>query len=166
MPTGVYDHSHRVKPLAERFWEKVDKDGLVPEHRPGLGPCWIWLGSFRGGYGRFFIRMDPGRKTVKEDAHRVSYELSVGPIPEGRELDHLCRNRGCCNFNHVEPVTRGVNVKRGWEAGRKPPARITRCKQFGHPLTGRNLIFEKKTGYRRCRKCRLSYNREKRKVSV
>lgn len=161
MPKGVFDHSHLRKSLAERFWAKVDKSGPIPEHRPDLGPCWIWLGSFRGKYGRCFVRLDPGRKTVKSDAHRVSYELNVGPIPEGKELDHLCRNRGCCNYAHVEPVTRAVNLQRSPLIGRtrKP---VTHCDN-GHPLAGGNVIVEKKTGYRRCRECRLKYQREYRK---
>ncbi len=46
MPTGTYDRVHLRRPLAERFWEKVNKGGPVPEHRLDLGPCWLW-GAFR-----------------------------------------------------------------------------------------------------------------------
>lgn len=155
MPKGVFDHSHLRKPLAERFWAKVDKNGPISEHRPDLGPCWVWLGSFRGRYGRVFVRSNPDRTTVKEDAHRVSYKLCVGPIPDGKELDHLCRNRGCCNFAHVEPVTRSVNLQRSPLIGRTAK-RVTHCDN-GHPLSGDNVMTDKKTGYRRCRICRKRY---------
>src|SRR6185312_13183624 len=83
----------------ERFWAKVDKDGPEPEHRPDLGPCWLWTtGRFSGavgGYGQFW-RCE-GQNL---HAHRVAYELLVGPIPYGLHLDHLCRVRHCVNPKH------------------------------------------------------------------
>lgn len=78
-------------------------------------------------------------------AHRVVYETVVGPVPEGLELDHLCRNRGCVNPAHLEPVTHQENMRRGhW--GMK-----THCPQ-GHPYEGDNLVRD---GHSRiCRWCR------------
>jgi endogenous inhibitor of DNA gyrase (YacG/DUF329 family) len=75
--------------------------------------CWLWTGSTRGGYGRFKIA------TVTQEAHRASYELYVGPIPDGLQLDHLCRNRSCINPAHLEPVTCAENIRRGL-AGKGP----------------------------------------------
>lgn len=73
----------------DRFWEKVDKSG----------ECWLWTAyTTKKGYGQTHI----GGKT--KYAHRVAYELSVGPIPDGKELDHLCRNRACVNPDHLDPV--------------------------------------------------------------
>lgn len=76
--------------------------------------CWLWSGQLtngaRGGYGRFVFKH---RRTV---AHRVSYELFVGAVPEGLELDHLCRVRRCVNPAHLEPVTRAENSRRAWVA--------------------------------------------------
>lgn len=77
--------------------------------------CWLWQGatSAKSGYGRIRVgsRLDDSVKTVQ--AHRLSYELHVGPIPEGLDLDHLCRNRACVNPDHLEPVTHIVNCHRG-----------------------------------------------------
>lgn len=83
---------------ADRFWEKVNRTGL----------CWEWTGCLTTqGYGQF--RLD-GRN---EGAHRVAWTWFFGPIPEGREMDHLCRNRGCVRPSHLEPVTRKENTDRG-----------------------------------------------------
>ncbi len=96
----------------ERFWPYVDKHGPVPEYCPRLGPCWIWLaGTIPSGYGSFG-RGGGGNSGV---AHRFAYELLVGPIPEGLDLDHLCYVTLCVNPTHLDPVTRSENVRRQWE---------------------------------------------------
>jgi hypothetical protein len=70
--------------------------------------CWRWKGGQNGpGYSMFWL---DGQMRY---AHRLVYELLVGPIPEGLELDHLCRNRACVNPAHLEPVTHSLNVLRG-----------------------------------------------------
>lgn len=134
--------------LLERFWSKVDKNGPVPAYRPALGPCWIWTARCRP-YGVFSLpRVLGALKTVY--AHRFAYELLVGPIPEGLELDHLCRVPRCCNPAHLEPVTRRENQRRGFG----PPgvnARKTHCLR-GHPFEGSNLIVLRRGG-RCCRLC-------------
>lgn len=91
-----------------RFESKVNRDGPVSA---ALGSrCWVWTPPLRpDGYGQFWVA-SKGRAIV---AHRWSYEHHVGPIPEGLTLDHLCRNRSCVNPTHLEPVTRGENVRRG-----------------------------------------------------
>ncbi|HEY8766071.1 MAG TPA: HNH endonuclease signature motif containing protein [Dehalococcoidia bacterium] len=76
----------------------------------GLFGCWPWTGVIHPlGYGHVNI---PGTRNPQM-AHRASYEFFVGPIPDGLELDHLCRNRGCVNPSHLEPVTHLENVRRG-----------------------------------------------------
>jgi hypothetical protein len=70
--------------------------------------CWTWLGADDGhGYGAVRIA------GATQKAHRVVYQEQVGPIPDGLDLDHICRNRKCVNPAHCEPVTRAVNLRRG-----------------------------------------------------
>lgn len=72
--------------------------------------CWTWTGALTEGYGR--IKWG-GRLDM---AHRVVYAILVGPVPDGLQLDHLCRNRACVNPAHLEPVTQAVNMQRAAEA--------------------------------------------------
>ncbi len=105
--------------------------------------CWPWLGArTKKGYGTF--RKD-GRTHY---AHRVAYEKSVGPIPEGLTIDHLCGNKICVNPAHLDVVTRGENIRR-WAAT------ITHCPQ-GHPYDDENTCV-RVDGQRDCRSC----NRER-----
>lgn len=98
--------------------------------------CWQWKSLRSGdGYGRV-------RHQKKDQlAHRVVYELLVGPIPEGLTLDHLCRNRGCVRPAHLEPVTLAENTRRGQGMSARN-ARKTHCLN-GHALTSENLDFRR-----------------------
>lgn len=131
-----------ARPLEERFWEKVNR----------TESCWLWTGSQHPlGYGRIGV----GR-TIRL-AHRVSYELLVGPIPDGLELDHLCRTPACVRPDHLEPVTHAENMRRGYGAsGRNYRARA--CKS-GHPWTPENTHYRKGSGSRYCRACARLNNR-------
>lgn len=122
-------------------------DLLMSKVHLAPGGCWDWTGALdRGGYGRTWS----WTKVVA--AHRLSYELRVGPIPVGLDLDHLCRNRRCVNPDHLEPVTRRENVLRG-EGPSGQAARRTHC-PTGHALEGDNLLPAKLLkGKRECRKC-------------
>lgn len=96
-----------------RFWSNVNQDGPVPVYAPHLGPCWLWRGRPEAnGYG--VLKVDG--KSRK--AHRYSYELLVGPIPEGLEIDHLCRVKNCVRYTHLEAVPPLENQRRAAEARR------------------------------------------------
>jgi len=105
------------------------------------GGCWEWTGwKDRRGYGGFDIR--PRRPGQSAFAHRFAYEYYVGPIPEELELDHLCRNTGCVNPEHLEPVTHAENVRRAF-------ADQTHCKR-GHEFTPENTYSPPGHPTRRC----------------
>lgn len=119
--------------------------------------CWPWLaGISNDGYGKFFIN---GKQT---GAHRAAYELWVGTIPEGLELDHLCRNRSCVNPNHLEPVTKRENTRRGFSPWVEN-ARKTHCPK-GHEYNQRNTysLPHKIDANRYCRMCKLEQTVSKR----
>lgn len=131
----------RKRTLAERLRAAVN---IAPNG------CWEWQGGKSGwGYGRLYVR---GRMQV---AHRASFEEFVGPIPVGREVDHLCRNPCCINPAHLEAVTHKENVLRG-NGTAAQNARKTHCAQ-GHELTEANIIRE--CGRRLCRQCTLARRR-------
>lgn len=82
------------------------------------------------------------------DAHRVSYEATRGRIPEGMQLDHLCRVPACVNPDHLDPVPQGTNIARG-----KKRDLYTHCPE-GHEMTEKNTYRIPSTGGRTCRQCR------------
>lgn len=137
------------------FWARVNKDGPIPERRPDLGPCWLWLGAKTGnGYGLFW----DGIRLVA--AHRWRYQQVHGPLDKSITLDHLCRARSCVNERHVEPVTNRVNVLRGVGVSAEN-ARKTHCLR-GHELTGENVYL--RGNRRHCRQCRLERERNERRA--
>lgn len=115
--------------------------------------CWEWTGAGdKGNYGQLMI----GGVVTKP--HRVVYTIIKGEIPDGLELDHLCRNTRCVNPDHLEPVTHKENVARGQSISAMYAAR-THCPQ-GHELSGDNLgRAEMRRGYRSCVICRRARER-------
>lgn len=152
------DPNYQKPTVEERFWEKMDKSG----------GCWLWTASTStSGYGHFRYQ---GK--IRE-AHLVSYMLCVGPIPEGKQLDHTCHtndrtctggvgclHRRCVNPDHLEPVTSLENSQRG-NSGAHLRSR-TQCPQ-GHEYTEANTYYAKRAnGYNRmCRECGRTRRRER-----
>lgn len=123
----------------------------IPEPNTG---CWLWTASkLPQGYGQFFAA---GRRQL---AHRWAYEAAVGPVPEGLELDHLCRTRQCVNPQHLEPVTGRENRRRGMS----PPARCARQTHcvHGHPFDDANT-YRPPSGERKCKTCRRAVDSKRR----
>lgn len=123
----------------------------IADRIDATGDCWEWTGGTSpAGYGKAGTRL----------AHRLVYEMLVGPIPEGLTLDHLCRNRVCVNPDHLEPVTLADNVRRGYGlAGRW---RNTHCKQ-GHPFDQVNTAYPVRSNgkvRRACRACDRAWHRK------
>ena len=109
--------------------------------------CWVWTGANNGvGYGV----VGRGGREGQTYVHRVMYEYHRGPIPDGLILDHLCRNRGCANPSHLEPVTHRENLRRGFGVT-GINARKTVCAQ-GHPFDEANT-YVYASGARSCRAC-------------
>lgn len=132
--------------LIPAFWQRT----TIPACTNAAESCWLWSGSrTNNGYGVLSWR-DPGRKGRSMAAHRFAYRLLVGEIPQGLELDHLCRVRDCVNPAHLEPVTRDENMRR---AGARPWwSKISRCKR-GHEMTPENTYVRPDNGHRQCVAC-------------
>jgi hypothetical protein len=140
----------RAKSLEERFWAKVDKRG--PDD------CWSWRGWHNNdsGYGRLDVQVSGVRRKLY--AHRIVYELERGSIPDGFQIDHLCRNRGCVNPAHLEAVTQRTNILRGTGFSARN-ARKTHCPQ-GHALTPDNVYSRPlEPNFRTCLTCQNARNR-------
>ena len=118
----------------------VEAEHASRQGRPVQEPCWIWPGAptKTGGYGRATVG------GCQQYAHRASYEFFVGPVPDGLEIDHLCKNRMCINPRHLEAVSHQENMRRGRFA------QATHCK-YGHPFDADNT-YVYGTG-RYCRAC-------------
>lgn len=138
--------------LLERIEARIER---VP-----FSTCWYWVGGSNGeGYGQLSI---DGRS---RSVHRLLYEASIAKIPDGKELNHLCEIKCCCNPAHLEAVTHAENMlyssrKRTWV--HNSAANQTHCKH-GHPLSGSNLRMA--CGKRRCVICNKKWQKEWRERS-
>lgn len=111
--------------------------------------CWTWLGKRQGeNYGAFSFaegEHPDGLRTMY--AHRYLYELFVGPIPDGYQVDHLCHNPTCCNPEHLDAVPQRENLRRRHKLCRK-----------GHSMEGHNRQVMERKGDREFARCRICYD--------
>lgn len=133
----------------------IHEDKFIPEPNSG---CWLWTGSIdRDGYGQ------ARHMGVVRRAHRILYEAERGPIPSGLVLDHKCRNPGCVNPDHLQPVTQGENLRRSPVTLNGVNAAKTHCK-YGHPFDAVDSY-----GRRLCSTCRSEIQaryRERNRVRI
>lgn len=126
--------------------------------------CWVWqLQSAKAGHGRGGLygraRCPVERRPV--GAHVLAYRNLVGPIPEGYEVDHTCRNTLCCNPDHLEAVTPAENNRRRWANGDGANQNTgkTHCPAHGTPYDMESKRGDGRT-FRSCRQCYRDYQRE------
>ncbi|TMS00113.1 HNH endonuclease signature motif containing protein [Nonomuraea basaltis] len=145
----------KPKPIAEQLLRKVT---------PGHGGCWIWTGIvINSGYPRLGITRQ--NKTKQYLAHRLSYQLFVGPIPEGMQIDHLCMVRRCVNPQHLEAVTPQINVLRSPNTIASRWGHRTHCER-GHEYTAENTYLQPRRDNpdktsRVCRTCKKAWKRDR-----
>lgn len=133
-------------PVIDRLLSRVDTSD--PKD------CWTWPGADNGvGYG---VIGSGGHSGSNVYTHRVAYEHIIGPIPPGLVLDHLCRNRRCCNPTHLEPVTHRTNLRRGIGVTAQNAAK-THCPSMHAYDSGNTYIYP--SGQRRCMTCAREYQR-------
>lgn len=146
---GKHYHSQMPKrPLAERFWRKVDKSG----------ECWVWTGCRHvAGYGRFNTQDAQWSGVVY--AHRMAWELTHGPIPPGLHVLHRCDNPPCCNPEHLWLGTNADNHADKVQKGRlvNPLTDALKLKTHcprGHEFDERNTLWREYKPGRKARACR------------
>lgn len=132
---SIYHSKEQVDLI--RFIRKIR---VNPDRIYNGSPCWEWQGSLdRAGYSKT-------RLAGHRQGHRASHELFIGPIPDGYQVDHLCRNRGCVSPLHIESVTRQENMARA-------KAFKTHCAR-GHEYNETNTLLVKRRDGGESRKCR------------
>jgi hypothetical protein len=118
-------HKAQSRPEAERFWEKVDKDGPIPHHCPEIGPCWVWTGAKKGGKWDYGMLGGPSDSRSAQLAHRVSWKLHHEEIADEICVLHRCDNPPCVRPEHLFLGTLKDNTQDMLKKDRHLPRKIT-----------------------------------------
>lgn len=137
---GLVPHSTQLLPARISSRIRIDQDS----------DCWIWTGYLHSQTGYPYSSLD-GKGQL---AYRVTYQLLVGPIPDGLELDHLCNTPECVNPDHLEPVTHAENMRRIRD-------RQMSCRKAGHDWTNPKNVRTRANGARYCAECERIYLRKR-----
>lgn len=147
----------RSRPVLDRLYERLREDE---------NGCWLYEGYWldRDGYASIGLG---GRGSSKAKVHRLTYQDFIGPIPEGHDLDHLCKVRHCANPFHCEPVLPPENFRRS-DHPHMLANKAGTCTR-GHAMTPENTYVYPGNGKRECRFCRkngLYYKATRKTASV
>lgn len=154
----------RERLLAASVSRTLEEDLYRILARCEIGDCWEWTGKLtQGGYGTSFAgshKMGTYRTVL---VHRFVFAVLTRQIIHGLDIDHLCKNRKCCNPDHLEPVTRAENIRRGatgkvpaWNRHHPRPNRVKKVCKYGHDKSDAYIL---KSGARSCRTCALERSR-------
>lgn len=146
--------SRPYKPSTRKYKTVSPFDRFIWKFKVDLKTgCWKWTGTHCGpGYATLFLyKIKKTRRQVRIYAHRFSYLVFKGEIPEGKEIDHICRVRDCVNPEHLRLVSHRENMLLGETIAAVAASRT--CCPYGHPYDEKNTYYRKNDGSRQCKTC-------------